>query len=120
MKVFWASIILFSALLSCVIFNACYIQKLEDRVTYFIDSLEKPVSRETHLSELEAYWYSHRDWLSLSVAYREVERLNELITEMRWAHEEQKEEEFQKYRSLFSDAIQEIADSEKISFNSVF
>ena len=120
MRAVWICIILFSILLLCVGFNSYYIQRQADRLTQIAEQLTNEERRATVLQELDAFWQKHRDWIGLSVGWRELDHLGEILSNLRWAYEAQNESEFQRYRLLFSNAIEEISRNERISIGVLF
>ena len=117
---FWVSLTLFLVLLAGIFWNIHYIHKSEAYLTDLVNSLEDTEGREEKLCELEAFWKKHRDRFGLSVGFRELDHFGEVLQELRWAHDFSSEAEFQKYRALLSDAIEEITRNEKLSLGNIF
>ncbi len=120
MKAFWISLILFALLLAGIFWNVHYIHKSEATLTNLVESLEDPEGREEKLCELESFWEKHCNLFGLSVGFRELDHFGEVLTDLRWAHDYSNEAEFQKYRALLLDAIEEITRNEKISVGNIF
>ena len=120
MKAFWISLLLFGLLLGGIFWNVHYIHKSERYLTELVTSLDTEDRREERLCELESFWQKQRDLFGLSVGFRELDQFEELLTELRWAHEFGTEGEFQKHRALLLDAIEEITRNEKISMGNIF
>ena len=120
MKVFWISLTLFFLLLTAIFWNIHYIHENEQYLTELVTSLEEVEGREEKLDELESFWEKHRDFFGLSVSFREIDHFGEVLVELRWAHDFSLEAEFQKYRAMLLDAIEEITRNEKISLGNIF
>lgn len=120
MKAFWISLILFVLLLAGIFWNAHYIRENEKYLTELVTSLEISEDREERICELEEFWEKHKKLFGLSVGFRELDHFGEVLAELRWAHDHSFEAEFQKYRSLLLDAIEEITRNEKISIGNIF
>ena len=120
MKAFWISLILFALLLSGIFWNAYYIHQSERTLTDLVTRLEASEAREELLPELERFWEKNRDLFGLSVGFRELDQFEEILIELRWAHEIGDEAEFQRSRALLLDTIKEISRNEQISMGNIF
>lgn len=120
MKVFWISCALFLALLAGIFWNARYIRTSEAYLKEAVEKLQAVEGRVERLCELEHFWKKHRDLFGLSVGFRELDHFEELLVELRWAHDQGLEAEFQRCRALLLDAIEEISRNEQISVGNIF
>ena len=120
MKVFWISLALFVALLAGLFWNAHYIHESSRYLSERTEALKEIEGREETLSEIETYWKKHRDLFGLSVGFRELDHFGEVLCELRWAHDYGREEDFQRYRALLLDTIEEISRNEQISVGNIF
>ena len=120
MKVFWVSCALFLALLAGILWNARYIRTSEAYLRETVEELQAVEGRAERLSELEEFWQKRRDLFGLSVGFRELDHFEELLVELRWAHDGGLEAEFQRCRVLLLDAIEEISRNERISVGNIF
>ena len=120
MKVFWISLVLFLLLLAGIFWNAHYVRESSEHLTELAEELTEPDEREDTLSELEEFWEKNKNLFGLSVGFRELDHFGEVLVELRWAHDHSLEAEFQKYRALLLDAIEEISRTEKISVGNIF
>ena len=120
MKAFWISLVLFLVLLLGIFWNIHYIHESEESLTELVDALDDSENREERLCELELFWEKNRDIFGLSVGFREIDHFGEVLRELRWAQDYGLEAEFQKYRALLLDAIEEITRNEKLSLGNIF
>lgn len=120
MRAAWFCVILFLALLLCIGLNAHYIRKQASFLTQTAELLQEEENRPTALAELEAFWQKHRNWIGLSVGFREMDHFGEVLTNLRWAYDTGDEQEFRRYRLLFLDAIEEISRTERFSVRNLF
>ena len=120
MKVFWVSCVLFLVLLAGIFWNARYIRTSEAYLRETVEAMGTVEGRGERLSELEEFWKKHRDLFGLSVGFRELDHFEELLVELRWAHDGGLESEFQRCRALLLDAIEEISRNEQISVGNIF
>ena len=120
MKAFWASVILFGVMLILIIGNAAYIHETTDRIRLFDSALDNRSDRAEVLSDLNTFWSARRRIISLSVGYEQLDHLTETIDCLRWADSISDEAEFERYRILLRDAIDEIERTENFSVENLF
>ena len=120
MKVFWVSLVLFLVLLAGIFWNAHYVRESTEHLTDLAEELKESEKREDTLSGLEEFWEKNKNLFGLSVGFRELDHFGEVLVELRWAHDHGLEAEFQKYRALLLDAIEEIERNERISVGNIF
>lgn len=119
MKAFWGSLLLFAALLSFVLFNARYVHESTAYLQEATDAMRVPSQRNERLDELETFWKSNRKWAALSMTRDDLDRIDELITSLRWAQDTQNEESFAYYRDLLEAVVEEFNLNERLSFESI-
>ena len=120
MKVVWISTALFLLMLGGIVWNAVYIHQSGAYLSSTIAAMESPERREEALSNVEAFWNKHQSLFGLSVSFRELDHFGELLTQLRWAHDRGSEEDFQKYRTLLQDAVEEITRNEQCFIKNLF
>jgi len=120
MKAFWGSVLLFTALLSFVLFNARYVHQSTDYLRFAAEQLTEPSQQKSALEELEAFWNAHRPWLATSIRHSELNDVSELIVSLKWAYDTQSTDDFERNRLLLRDAADELERSERLSFESIF
>ena len=120
MKAFWGSIVLFAALLSFLFFNAQYIRKSATFLQETADAMQIPAQRNQKLEEIEAFWKTNRKWAAMSMRHDDLDRIDELLTSLRWAQDAQEEDIFSYYRDQLQSILSEFDLNEQLSFDSVF
>ena len=120
MKAFIISLLLFLLLIGCIILNTVFLNRSADHFRALAMAIETPENRRESLEELAATWEKQKKWIGLTVSFRELDHFGEIITQLHWAYEQKNEQEFQKYRSLFLDAIEEITRTERFSIENLF
>lgn len=93
--------------------HANYMAKTTEYLKSISVSLAEENDREATLCELEAFWHKQRKQLGLTVGYRELDHIGEILVQLRWAKDEQNEREFERYRRLLADATEELERTEK-------
>ena len=121
MKAWIISLCLFVLLIGAIIGNAVYIHRVAAHLCAAADSLcfENAQTAET-LDELMAYWDRHRAFVSLSISYRELDRVCETLISLRAAYDTQNASDFECYRRLLLDAADEISRLERFSVENLF
>ncbi len=120
MKSFWISLVLFLLVIAGIAGNIVYIRHCAD---YMKNAAERVLLDEESgdtLTELENFWEKNRKYIGLSVSYREVDHLCEMLISLRWAYDIKDEEELIKYRLLVQDAVKEIERLEQFSVENLF
>lgn len=119
MKAFLASTLLFFVLLSLIIGNAVYVHRVSAHIRDELESMN-PSNREETLAALEAYWQRHRKYVALSVSYRELDHLSELLLSLRACLDANDQEDFELYRKIAIDAADELSRLERFSIENLF
>ena len=120
MKAFWVSLALFLILLGCVFFNARFLRRTSEELIGYAEQLTDTADREETVAALEACWEDARPWVSLTIAFDETEHFGELVAQLRWAHDTKNETELLRYRSLLTDAAEELSRRERFSLENLF
>ena len=120
MKALWASVILFGLLLILVCWNAIYIHKSAEELRTLTSKLDEPSTRWDTLSRLDELWKSRRAIIGFSLGDKQLDRLSEMIDSLLWAYSVSDEAEFERYRILLTDAIDEIERAENLSVENLF
>ena len=121
MKAWIISLFLFAAMLAVIIGNAIYVRHVTEHVVQELQSLSvsDPFSAE-RLERLDAYWQHHKKYVALSISYRELDRLCEMLLSLRVAQDEKNAVNFELYRRLSVDAAEEVARLERFSVENLF
>ena len=108
MKALNLSICLFCILLLCIICNSVFISKTSDYIYGMADGLTDTADRGERIAELECFWNENRDLVSITLPRNRVDEITEIILCLRNAHEYNREDEFEKYRSLLTEKAKNI------------
>ena len=120
MHAVWICAALCLLLIFGVCFNAYYIGNQAKFLTQAAEQMQQKEERETLLTETERFWEKHRAWFGLSVGFRELDHFGEVLTNLRWAHDAGNDPEFERYRLLLIDAIEEISRTERLALETIF
>ncbi|MBR2353325.1 MAG: hypothetical protein IKA76_02340 [Clostridia bacterium] len=115
MKIFWGSLVAFALVLTGIIYNGVSLHKTTNRMQ---DLLNTPTTDA--MEELDNLWQEHRGRIGWTVGRRRIAVIDERLSELKWAYEEGKTSEFQKYRALLSDAIKELIRGDTLTLDSIF
>ena len=120
MKAFWASVILFALLVTAVSVNAVFVHRFTHKLIHTAHRLEQAEKRDALLRDLENDWNRNRTWLTLSMKQSDLNRVDELLVILRWAHDEQNEDSFLKHRALLVQVATEFNRTERLSLQNIF
>ena len=121
MKAWIISLVLFILLLGLIIGNAVYIHRVAARLCEISDSLVfDEEETEARFEMLEAYWERNRAFIALSISYRELDRVAEMMISLRSAYETKNASDFEEYRRLFRDVADEISRFERFSVENLY
>ena len=121
MKAWIISLCLFVILIGAIIGNAVYIHRVAEHLCSVTQSLCFEDERSaSELEALEAYWRRHRPFVSLSIGYRELDHVCEVLISLRAAYDSGNSSDFECYRRLLSDAADEISRLERFSVENLF
>ena len=74
---------------------------------------------EEGVGELCAFWHKHSLIFGISIHNSQIERMNELTEALKSAVAKRDGAEFQEYRSLLTELLEELQKNEEISFQSI-
>ncbi len=120
MKSFLLSLALLALVITGVCVNRIYISHAADVINGTVSQLDLKDDSKESLEKLERYWEKHQKYIGLSVSYRELDHLGEMLISLRWAYDTENEAEFEKYRALTFDAVEEITRMERFSIENLF
>ena len=99
--------------------NAFCLWHTAQTLSDYTEQLASADGRAPLLEELEAFWQKNRSWIALSVSFRELDHVSELIVQLRWANEIGDDAEFLRYRLLLQEAIEELSRTERLSIENL-
>lgn len=117
MKSLIFSAILFFSLIALVVGNSLYIHSVCNDALSILNTLSP--DDEEGVSELCAFWHKHSLIFGISIHNSQIERMNELTEALKSAVAKRDGAEFQEYRSLLTELLEELQKNEEISFQSI-
>lgn len=115
------TLILFATLTAIMIFNFYFVDSLISNMENEVHSLScTPSAENTPIFEkLKKDWEKKSIWLSLSVAYDDIEKVTDLIDSLNAANETQNFVQFQIHIELLLNALEEMGRLEKFSLKNI-
>ena len=120
MKIFFASLCIFSLMLAALTVNALFVHRTVGQMQTLLDGMDSMGSSVESLRALEALWSDKRNLIALTVGRREIMLIDEQLTELKWASKDGTETEFQKYRALLYSVTEELLRQESLRLDSIF
>ncbi len=121
MKSFYISIVILAIILATVTANFIFINNVSKNLTEHITRLlETPFEqREAEISELEQYWEKTREFVSMSVRYTEIDRVDDYVIMISASYKDGNIHDCNQALNLMRDAAEELARLEKFSFGNI-
>ncbi len=121
MKAWIVSVCLFLLLIGAIVINAIYVNRVAAHIVDTASTLclENP-DVQARIVSLESYWNRHRPYVALSIGYRELDHLCEILISLRASYDTQNTSDFELYRQLTIDAATELARLEQFSVENLF
>ena len=115
-------IVVFLSMLTVIGINFGYLNSVTDRMTDIARSLDLSDNEECgkKIAVLEEIWQKNEAIFSLSVNFKETDRLGETLLTVKAAHKSNSAEEFERSRELLIDAIDGVARLERFSLLNIF
>ena len=115
-------IVAFFATVCLMALNFTHVNTVTDEMSSLTLSLDvaKPEECAATINKIESIWQKNETIFSLSVSFREIDRLVETMLSLRSAFESRDLAEFEKQRALLRDAIDSVARLERFSMINIF
>ena len=110
------TLILFSILMICIIFNIIYINRCADILTEKADA----VLRGEQARELRDFWESNKEYIGISISEAQLDSISRLIITVEYDQLHGSRQELKKDVALLTDAIGGIRRYEKLSIQNIF
>ena len=122
MKFFYIALIALTLIIVIIAVNSLYINKVSKSLLEQIDRLDKtPLENSQALVDgIYDYWQAERDWVSISVSYMELNRIDDHVVTLKTAYNEKNDYDFKKAINLLRDAAKELSRLEKIDLSNIF
>lgn len=118
-SVYIASALLLSVI-TLIICNSIYVLHRTDELLALCDDIDKSGSATEGIDELLSLWQNCRDPLSLSINHSEIDRAESALLSMRDYFMEGDTPNFRAQLSVFRNAVEHIAEIQRISFHNIF
>ncbi len=122
MKTFIFSLIVFALMLTGIIINYFYINKVSDKL--YVMTSEAPAAGDegcyAALSQIDEYWQKNHDIVRLSVSFIELNSVSDAIVSMKSFAETGEESEYENSRQILLNAIHEMRRLESFKLSSIF
>ena len=115
-------IVAFFIMICLITLNYLHLNKIAEKMTDLTTSLDISDNKKCaeSIDAIEEIWQKSEAIFSLSVSFRETDRLGETILSLKSAFESQNLAEFHKQRALLKDAIDGVARLERFSVLNIF
>ena len=113
------TLILFTAIITAIGFNSHFIRKSADTMIFYTSEEEYKKAPKDALERLESFWDKNKLFLEFSVGYKEIDKMSELILELRNYTDAGKELEAMRVCSLISNSASNIARLERLSIENL-
>lgn len=121
MKAFIVSLCLFLLLVILIAANAVYVHRVTAHVEESLSALSfEDTATAEQLGALDAYWETHRPLLALSIGYRELDRMGELLLSLHADYDQKSAADFERDRRLAADTAAELSRHEQFSLENLF
>ena len=119
MKTFFASLIVFFLLIATISTNYFYINRTTSNLSERIATLPDCENAEDDTKALLVYWSQEERFLGLSVPFEELQQTKDVFLSLHHAAREKNGYEFNKYRLLAEDAIEDLQRLEKFKLENL-
>ena len=120
MRSFLITLILFFATCSLIVLNNRYITATAEQITSLVDDKHFLEDPEDSITELEKHWEANHPIVGLSVGYKELDRMSDLIIDLRTYHNAENTAEVTRVRVMIAEAANEISRLEQFSIENLF
>lgn len=119
MKTFFASLTVFLFLITIIISNYFYVNHTASVLSEMIASLPNCEDAEAQTEALLAYWSREEGCLGLSIPFEELQQAANIFLELHHAAREKNSYEFEKYRLLAKNAVDDLRRLEAFKINNL-
>lgn len=119
MRSFIITAFLFLIMLSIVYFNNSYIRSSADYICDCVSDAEFEASPDDAIKKLDEFWEKNHPIVGLSVGYKELDRMSDLILDLKIYHEAGNSTEVSRIRVLICECANEISRLEKFGLENL-
>ncbi len=113
MKSFAVSMGIFCVLLGIIVWNYCYVSRVCTELIEKIEELPACDASSEAVNELCDYWKEESEWLAISLSLHTIHKMDDCLTELRYAADHNDTQFFEKNRYLARTIVEEMRDNEK-------
>lgn len=110
------TLVLFSALVLCIVFNSLYIRRCADRIS----EMAEGIRMGEDVGELEDFWSKNEKLFGISISETQLDYISRLIISIGHDHRNGNTSELEKNIALLTDAVQGIRRYESFSLENIF
>ena len=119
MRSFIVTIFLFIIICLIIFFNNLYIKSTASHITELVESKEFDDNPNSTIKEIEILWEKKQRFVSMSVGYKELDRMSDLILDLKTYFELGNIDEVKRIRVLIVEAAAEISRLERFSIENI-
>ncbi len=119
MKTFFASLIVFFLLIAIIVANYFYVNHTASVLSDMLEALPDCENAEAQTEALLAYWSREEGCLGLSIPFEELQQAANVFLELHHAAREKDRYEFEKYRLLAENAVDDLRRLEEFKINNL-
>ena len=120
MRSFLITLALFGTVCTVIFFNYRYINETSEYITNCVSDEVFNSDPEAVIEDLDNFWQENGPRVGLSVGYKELDRMSDLILDLRTYFELGNYSEVIRVRTLIKETASEISRLEKISIENLF
>ena len=113
------TLILFISIISAIALNSHFVRKSADTIIFYTSVEEFQKAPEDATAHLESFWSKNKLLLEFSVGYRDIDKMSELILELREAIDSSRMLEAERLCALISNCASNIARLEHLSIENL-
>ena len=119
MRSFIATIFIFLLTCTMIFFNNRYVKDCSDHILEAIDPEEFYIDPALHAENLESFWEKKKSFLGLSIASSELERISDLIIELKTFIILENFQEVEHLRVLIGDSANDLSRLERFEIENL-
>ena len=119
MRSFIATIFIFLLMCTMIFFNNRYVKECSDYILETIDPQKFYTAPVLYAENLEVFWEENKSFLGLSIASSELERISDLIIELKAFVNFENFQEVEHLRLLISDSADDLSRLERFEIENL-
>ena len=113
------TVILFAAMCTAIVFNNLYIKNAAKFIEACVSDEEFERDPEAAIEKLDDFWQKNHSIVGLSVGYKELDRLSDLIIDLRVYTELHKPDDVEHVRAMIVESADEISRLERFKLENL-